>query len=166
MPNWCNNKLTISHDDAAQIARIKEHKNKVLQEFIPCPQELLDGDGWYNWRVENWGTKWDIDLDIKEESADGKSLVVYFDSAWSPPLEAYQKLEKMGFAIDALYSEPGMCFAGRYRDGADDYCPSIDYDNPDWDKEMDEELADFLLPEYESYQMWVSENNECESSNA
>lgn len=63
----------------------------------------------------------------------------------------------MGFTIDALYSEPGMCFAGRYKDSVDDYYASIDYDDPDWDKEMDAEVAEMLQPEYESYQMWNKE---------
>lgn len=157
MPNWCHNKLTISHDDAAQIARVKDHKDNVLQAFIPCPQELLQNEGWYDWCVNNWGTKWDINLSIIHESVDGKSIVAYFDSAWSPPLEAYQKLEKMGFKIDALYSESGMCYAGRYRDSVDDYYSTIDYDDPDWDKDMDTEVAAFLQPEYESYQMWNKE---------
>lgn len=157
MPNWCHNKLTISHDDAAQIARVKDHKDNVFQEFIPCPKDLLESEGWYDWRVNNWGTKWDVDLSIIHESVDGKSIVAYFDSAWSPPLEAYQKLEKIGFKIDAIYSESGMCFAGRYNDGVDDYYPSIDYDDPDWNNEMDSEVAEFLLPEFESYQMWNNE---------
>jgi hypothetical protein len=157
MPNWCHNKITLSHDDPAQIERVKAHKDNVLQEFIPCPQELLDGEGWYDWRVNNWGTKWDIALDITRESEDGKSLVAFFESAWSPPIEAYQKLEKMGFEIDAIYSEPGMSFAGRYKDSVDDYYASIDYDDPDWDKEMDAEVAEMLQPEYESYQMWNKE---------
>lgn len=69
MPNWCHNKITLSHDDPAQIERVKAHKDNVLQEFIPCPQELLDGEGWYDWRVNNWGTKWDIALDITRERA-------------------------------------------------------------------------------------------------
>jgi len=44
-----------------------------------------------------------------------------FDSAWAPPTGAYEKLEDLGFSIRAMYYEPGMCFAGIWENGNDDY---------------------------------------------
>ena len=106
MPNWCYNSITISHKDPAMIERFKKAaESGILQEFIPCPQELLEGDGWYNWCVENWGTKWDVtceDVMVREDT-----LSTTFNSAWSPPIEAYNKLQELGFVIDAYYSESG-----------------------------------------------------------
>lgn len=42
MPNWCNNTMTISHDDPAMMERaVKAWNNgKFLSEFIPVPYEL------------------------------------------------------------------------------------------------------------------------------
>jgi hypothetical protein len=44
-----------------------------------------------------------------------------FDSAWSPPIQAYEKLCAMGFRITAMYYEPGMAFAGIWDNGTDDF---------------------------------------------
>jgi hypothetical protein len=48
-------------------------------------------------------------------------LMLSFDSAWAPPCAAYEKLTEMGFRIRAMYYEGGMCFAGIWEDGNDDY---------------------------------------------
>ena len=37
--------------------------------------------------------------------------------SWSPPIEAYEKLEEMGFSIRAYYFEGGMMFCGKWEDG-------------------------------------------------
>ena len=44
MPNWCNNVLRISHPNPQMIDRaIKSFgEGKLLQEFVPCPEELLN----------------------------------------------------------------------------------------------------------------------------
>ena len=92
MPNWCNNNLTLQHEDPEMIKRAEKafYDNALCQEFYPCPQELLDtvsgfgGDGydkelrefknelnikyfgypdWYTWRVAKWGSKWDVGIE-------------------------------------------------------------------------------------------------------
>jgi hypothetical protein len=150
MPNWCNNTLTLTHEDPAVIARAKVAflDGKFLSEFIPCPQDLIDtvsgfvGEGqealeakqaanrekygyatWYDFCVNEWGTKWDVGGgDYNEPQQETPNdLTVSFDSAWAPPTTAYAKLEELGFKILAMYYEPGMAFAGVYEDGTDDY---------------------------------------------
>ena len=151
MPNWCNNIMTISHDDPAMMKKALEAWNsgKFLQTMIPCPQPLIDtvagsvgqmGDDplvnyrvelhetqmalnekhfghkdWYFWCVANWGTKWDIDGEKVE--LDGNIFTVQFDSAWSPPTGAYDKLCDMGYQIKAYYYEPGCDFCGEWING-------------------------------------------------
>jgi hypothetical protein len=51
---------------------------------------------------------------------DGR-LAMSFDSAWSPPLEFYGKMCDLGFSVRAYYYEGGMCFAGVWEDGYDDF---------------------------------------------
>lgn len=154
MPNWCNNVVEIEAISQDMIARVAEaaKKGSLLQEFIPCPQDLLDTvcgsvgvDGspaqtaledqqalnvkkygystWYEWKIANWGTKWDIgECTVEEvEGSDGFALTLTFDSAWSPPVGAYEKLEALGFKIKAFYHEGGMQFAGIWENGSDDY---------------------------------------------
>jgi hypothetical protein len=116
---------------------------KFLNEFIPIPEQLEEatasyGDeykdqneknvaetgyaSWYDFCVNEWGTKWDVEsYGEPEVSESGLSLEASFDSAWAPPIEAYRKLEEMGFTINALYYEPGMGFCGQYDiDSGDD----------------------------------------------
>ena len=90
MPNWCENRLTISHSDPAMLKRARDAwmDRRFLKEFIPIPQELTIVSGrvgaddnpeqmllvaqqeanlkkygyqdWYTYCVNEWGTKWDI----------------------------------------------------------------------------------------------------------
>ena len=147
MPNWCNNSVEIYHTDPAMIERARKAFNGegLLQEFIPVPQELIDTvsgfvpeqealeakqaanrekygySSWYDFCVSEWGTKWEIGADGNPAQDIPGGLMLGFDSAWSPPIAAYEKLLEMGFRIRAMYYEPGMAFAGVWEDGADDY---------------------------------------------
>ena len=150
MPNWCNNNLTLQHEDPAMIKRAADalDRGEFLQEFIPVPEQLkivagsvgdpveqakLEADtkrnveelgygNWYDFQVNEWGTKWDVgEQGCSDIHPDGKMLHTYFDSAWSPPIAAYEKLTAMGFTVGAMYYEGGMAYAGVWEDGVDDY---------------------------------------------
>jgi hypothetical protein len=133
MPNWCNNSITIS-GSTETIETLWEEASKddsgLLQAMVPMPKDLdgttspSDLPNWYDWRVTNWGTKWDVDLEGLEftNNHDGTSSITgWFDSAWAPPIEAYNTfLDDMdGCSIHATYEEGGMDFAGIYEDGED-----------------------------------------------
>lgn len=144
MPNWCNNSITLYHEDPAMIDRAM-NSNGLLMEFLPTPQELIDTvsgwpsederaaheaqqasniekygyKDWYDWNIANWGTKWDFELESKDRDGPN-TMTASFDSAWSPPITAYEALLELGFEITAYYYEPGMCFVGKYENGDDD----------------------------------------------
>ena len=62
------------------------------------------------------------------DNGDGTSEITgWFQSAWSPPIEAYNTfLDDMdGVYISADYHEPGMDFAGIYTDGDDQYMENL-----------------------------------------
>lgn len=137
MPNWCQNQVTIEHDDPEQIKRLFDafEKGEFLQAIEPMPEEpkpALEGvleslPDWYNWRLQHWGTKWDVG---GRDSGQGDILTpnmlsLSFDSAWASPIQAYQKLVEQGFSVVAYYHEMGMCFMGEFNDGEDDY---LEYD--------------------------------------
>lgn len=169
MPNWCSNDVTLRHKDPAMIERaVKAYQEgKFLNEFVPMPQELLEGDGWYGWAVSNWGTKWDVGGDNDSiEQPDANTLELRFDSAWSPPIEAYRALEEQGFEVEAYFHEPGMTFAGSYVDSYED---TIDYSG--WSAnqirteipELDERfcVSDCVDPEEEDeLYTWVKEGGD------
>jgi hypothetical protein len=135
MPNWCMNKLTVSHANPDMVDRFENAYNlgKACNEFLPLPE----GEDWYNWQINNWGTKWDIGADIgteKEERYGLKATRVdnevscSFDSAWSPPVGLYEKLVDLGYDVKATYWEPGMAFCGIWDNGVDHY---VDYQSKD-----------------------------------
>ena len=138
MPNWCLNNLTVSHTDKTAMDRFVEayNKGKTCSEFVPEPvfdenNEFSD-NGWYGWRVNNWGTKWDIGYDegTEMEGRHGQKVVDWnngqsievtctFDSAWAPPIGLYEKLVELGYDVHATYFEPGCGFCGIYHNGED-----------------------------------------------
>jgi hypothetical protein len=79
---------------------------------------------WYDFAIGEWGCKWDIsngsdDYKIKKVS-NGYSVILNFDTAWSPPINFYNKLLELEFDVNAMYYEPGVGFCGQYYDGGDD----------------------------------------------
>lgn len=71
----------------------------------PQPEATLpirfDSDHWYDWNVRNWGTKWDVAVSYDEEypetelmEEDETSLAYRFNTAWSPPIPAIEKLSE------------------------------------------------------------------------
>lgn len=124
MPNWCFNIVTFAHDDPAMIKKVEESfksEKGLFSGFLPCP-EGDDGISWYHWCNANWGTKWDVsesDGNYIEEQNE-TSIRLYFDTAWSPPIEFYEKMLELGFHVCAYYFEPGMVFTGAWEDGVDE----------------------------------------------
>ena len=198
MPNWCNNNLTLEHDDPAMIQRAYDalERGEFLQEFCPVPEDLKivagclgDGDeqrelerktaeniekygygNWYDYCVAEWGTKWDCgEQGASDIHPDGKILHTYFDTAWSPPIGAYEKLEKLGFRVNALYYEGGMAFAGCYGDGGDEElnldgmgADEIEQNYPELDEAFGiaESIREYLSQEQEELTEWLKDGIE------
>ena len=152
MPNWCNNTITIEHEDSSKIHEVIESLTTKIHEdtseskfFTYCKPEPdysktkvkctypsitkkeyieVDDQKWWDWRVQNWGTKWNIDTFEKRELFDhhtdlaisdlDKSISFNCSTAWSPPLGALKSLEKEGFKVSCDYYEGGVAFVGRY----------------------------------------------------
>ena len=136
MPNWCLNNATISHDDANKLNELLDayKRGELMEHFLPTPKNEngeLDKD-WYDWRVNNWGTKWDVGGEYAyADCPDHNTTVLSFDSAWSPPIEFYSFMKsEHGFDIRASYFEPGMGFCGDWIDGMDNYYESEWHDFP------------------------------------
>lgn len=200
MPNWCNNNLTLEHDDPAMIKRAYDalERGEFLSEFIPVPEDLQitagrlgDGDeqrelerktaenvekygygNWYDYCVGEWGTKWDVGSDgCSDISPDGRMLHTSFDSAWSPPVNAYAKLEQLGFRVNAMFYESGMAFAGTYSDGnCDDFslegmsADEIEQNYPELDEAfcISESIRDYEAENQEDEELteWIKDGAE------
>ena len=68
---------------------------------------------WYDWRLQNWDTKWDA-YNVNVTDDDPDLLEVEFDTAWSPPEAICEKLREdyPDIAISWFYDEPGCEVAG------------------------------------------------------
>jgi hypothetical protein len=190
MPNWCNNNITIQGPtDTIKTLWEEAEKDGLLNAIKPMPEILKDTtspapadidkvqqqtmiaqtgfDNWYDWRVKNWGVKWDVSTEGLEftDNGDGTaSITGWFDSPWGPPIESYNTFcdDNDNCSLTASYHEPGMDFAGVYEDGMDDYIDGIsehlDNNEPDtWSplaRQLDEEFGIM-----ESIEMWREEEN-------
>jgi hypothetical protein len=187
MPNWCNNVVELAHEDPAMLERARDALNRgeFLNEFIPVPEELkivagsvgdpdeqkklmedternlqVHGYGnWYDYCVNEWGTKWDVGGDGMTAEIENGRITTSFDSAWSPPIAAYEKLVDMGFSVRAYYYEGGMCFAGVWEDFIDDYYDLGGMTSEQVKEELPEALDEmFCISEYMAE--WEEENEE------
>ncbi len=109
-------------------------------------------DNWYNWNINNWGTKWSA-AEVWNDRADDDGKVdghtsYNFDTAWSPaePVVAALAEKFPTLRIAHRYCEAGMGYAGEvlYANGAE--IRREDYDmgqmpdgafTEDWDRDYD-----------------------------
>jgi len=70
-------------------------------------------DRWYDWRVQNWDTKWDA-YDVVVTDDDEEQLEVEFSTAWSPPEAICSALREQypDVSISWFFDEPGCEIAG------------------------------------------------------
>ena len=140
MPNWCDNTVYITHDDPKKIQILVDawKANKFFGTIYPEPDynkvkvkpmfpeikgnndPVSPESAWWDWRVRNWGTKWEINTDEAYIDIHENEIKVGFSSAWSPPTGIYDRLVDDGYGVNALYYEGGCAFCGRYVDGSDE----------------------------------------------
>ena len=122
MPNWCENRVYIEASPAeieAILTAVQSEGDKGLLSYL-CPEPEygpeIEGEmpNWWNWRVANWGTKWEVSAEVFSHSVADGWMNIAFDSAWSPPLEALyhweESVEDRSFNI--RFIEWGMGFCG------------------------------------------------------
>lgn len=130
MPNYCTNELTIRGNvkgfleaNKGRRADYSGEDDSSEQDFtfnalVPVPETVLQAgynDEGYDWQINNWGTKWDVNEVQPIMDIDDSHYALSFDTAWSPPLEWLQKASEAypGVMLDLIYHEMGMMFCGR-----------------------------------------------------
>lgn len=109
-------------------------------------QELIKKYGatnWYDWRIANWGVKWNLGSDTDAWTHDQREFAyINFDTAWAPPFELIARASEKypGIEFKLMYCEPGMCFCGEaiYENGQGS---TFDYD---WESEDGMRIRDEL----------------------
>ena len=141
MPNWCYNSAEISHADPKKIDKLLDIINEggVFNYFLPVPAEVIEptdpdllargittmGSAEYDWRVNNWGTKWEMGEPTFIERKSPTKLILNFETAWAPPIGVFEAMKAAGYRVRSEYTEEGMAFAGLWDDGEDE-CYDID----------------------------------------
>ena len=119
-PDWLNTPL-MSKD--VKEYSFSEPRGKVgeLPQYVEDPWRRLvfkstgqSDDRWYDWRVQNWDTKWDC-YDVEVTDSDPENLEIEFNTAWAPPeaiCHALREKYQDTVAISWFYDEPGCEIAG------------------------------------------------------
>lgn len=109
MPNWCTNKLIVTGRSLDVWDFYTENSKDTRIDFnksVPQPK-FENKDDWYEWNIENWGTKWQpftqtTHLELNENR--NGHLVIYFETAWSPPMKWWktivEKYPRLDFKIE------------------------------------------------------------------
>ena len=174
MPNWAINKLTVkgkSQDIDSLLNFIKgkdEEGNDIPFDFnkvVPMPKELLEtpspvrnehkkrqhllqygSTDWYEWRLQNWGTKWNLDdeIDIDIDCPTPNLATFSFNTAWSPPIKIVEALGKRFSNLEfcLTYCELGNGFAGSYEIHGDKENDTY------YDSENPSEYSEFVKNEF------------------
>ena len=117
MPNWCNNQLTVSDATPELRAYLKDHGFS-FEKIHPLPEPVASSNDprVIQLQIDAWGTKWDLDENDQWWVANEliETGIAYFDTPWSPPIAALEKLSAMfpGVSFGLTYCEPGNNFAG------------------------------------------------------
>ena len=145
MPNWCSNEVTIegTKEDMAKFVEecFTDFQGTPVLDFnkvMPEPdynkpqkdgthnngvqKELHDVmPDWWNWRNNNWGTKWNLVPD-PEGNLTGYEVVgqddgfiqLEFETAWSPPNGIYNEIwtKYPDLTVSWFYREDGCQMAG------------------------------------------------------
>lgn len=152
MPNWNSNTIHIEGpaDKIRELWARAQSQEGLLEAMIPI------GEWDYDCAVSTWGTKWDISLEglqLTETDQGRAEISGYADSAWSPPIEAFQAYanDNLDVYLEIKYFEPGMSFIGVWDSEGGDAC---------WEDvgglilQEAENEDDFLMDLFEHFNVW------------
>lgn len=133
---WVTYKAEPNGEDRLKVHYINEvvkEEGYTFSNFIPLTRDVFL-NGWYDWSVDNWGTKWDcgkyvsvtgledVDKAIEENKPDKELTLCYsFQTAWSPctPVVAEMARQFPNLLVKHDFVEEGCQIAGidEYEDG-------------------------------------------------
>lgn len=72
---------------------IKNFSEEEFEIFIQCLKNIRDHGhtSWYEWSIENWGTKWNA---YEQNDQRSNYDTIYFQTAWSAPIDLMVELSK------------------------------------------------------------------------
>ena len=110
MPNWTYNSVMFEGNEK-QLNTLKNMLKSKDNEFdfnniVPMPKNIFQGNlgqeerekygknNWYDWSIENWGTKWNAcNTEVVDDT--GNLLYYRFETAWDCPRQIALALLRM-----------------------------------------------------------------------
>jgi hypothetical protein len=118
MPNHCSNHTYVfgSEDSLRYFSHaIKLGKEDMsIANIVPRPNGSMEDGSWYQWSIDNWGTKWGDYNHRKAIDIDG-GLLIRYDTAWGPlGVNFWKRVSEnfCGLHFITTFEEGGMQFAG------------------------------------------------------
>ena len=117
-PDWANTPL-MSKDvqglvyDRGKVGELPQYVEDPWKRLVFKSTDRTD-DRWYDWRVQNWDTKWDC-YDVNIVDDDPENMEIEFNTAWAPPeaiCHALREKYEDTVAISWFFDEPGCEIAG------------------------------------------------------
>ena len=108
-PDWANIPL-MSSDKSYALQKGNVGELPVNGRF---QSTNIADDRWYDWRIQNWDTKWDA-YDVEVIDPDPENMEITFNTAWSPPESICSALREQypDVSVSWFYDEPGCEIAG------------------------------------------------------
>lgn len=138
-----------------------------FEKIIPQPEDI--GDGWYDWNIAHWGTKWNS---YGYCEYDQSKNALKFNTAWSAPHPVIEKLSEMypDIGIEHSWADEDIgynCGKYVYADGEriEEYFPdygkvSIDfaceikgYSPEDLDYVLNATGTDYIYSEHQDFEV-------------
>ena len=118
-PDWANTPLMSKdvsywlHDKRGEVGELPQYVDGAFGRTLKFQSTGRQDDRWYDWRLQNWDTKWDA-YDINFVDEDPDQFEVEFNTAWSPPEAICHALREQypDLAVSWFYDEPGCEIAG------------------------------------------------------
>ena len=116
-PDWENTPLMTSElkrfgNDRGKVGELPQYVEDYGKRLVFKSTGRAD-DRWYDWRCQNWDTKWDA-YDVEFVDEDPDQFEVTFNTAWSPPEAICDKIREdyPDISVSWFYDEPGCEIAG------------------------------------------------------
>jgi hypothetical protein len=133
------------NDDTEMAEWLVQRNSKSLEEAYKLGENIdnniktYGASTWYNWNISNWGTKWDASSETPWEDNGDNEIVLFFETAWSPPIPVYGKIDELFPELDfvATYAEGGCAFVGKVEKEGEYY----NHESIEWESDEGQEIA-------------------------
>ena len=118
-PDWPNTPLMSSDmpkydwdKPKGKVGELPIKRTDPWERYVFQSTDMSD-DRWFDWRNQNWDTKWDA-YDVVVTDDDPENVEIEFNTAWSPPEAICNQIREdyPDVSVSWFYDEPGCEIAG------------------------------------------------------